>query len=557
MSETTRVLPLTNSRTEQIFPTLTPAQISRVAAHGTARPIKPGEVLVEHGDSAVPFFVVVSGELEIVRPQGASETLVTVVGPGQFTGEVNLLSGRRALFRMRVTKPGEVIELERERMQALLLTDAEIGEILIRAFILRRVELVSNSLGDVVLVGSTHSAGTLRIKEFLMRNGHPYSYMELERDPEVQNLLDSFHIAASEIPVVICCGQPVLRNPSNQQVANFLGFNAAVSQTELRDLVIVGAGPSGLSAAVYGAADGLDVLVLESSSPGGQAGSSSKVENYFGFPTGISGQELADRAYTQALKFGAQMLITKANRLICERKPYLIEVEDGTRISTRSVVIASGAEYRRLPLGNLSRFEGAGVYYGATFVEAQLCEGEEVIVVGGGNSAGQAAVFLAQKAKRVHMLVRSAGLAETMSRYLIRRIEESPNITLRPCTEIVALEGSDHLETLRWRNSETGKTEDHGIRHLFVMIGAAPNTGWLDDCIALDAKGFIKTGPDLSPEELRKAGWPLARHPYLLETSIPWVFAVGDVRSGSIKRVASAVGEGSIAMSFVYRILQE
>ena len=557
MSNTPRRLPLTRAHVEQIFPKLTPAQIRRIAARGHMRAMERGEVLYEQGDSAVPFFVVVSGELEVVRPLVPVETLVTVHGPGQFTGEVGTLSGRRTLFRVRSTKPGKVIELDRQHMLALVQSDAELGEILTRAFILRRVELVAAGVGDVVLIGSTHSAGTLRIKEFLMRNGHPYSYIDLERDPDVQNLLDSFHLAASEIPVVICRGKVVLRNPSNQQIADCLGFNESIDQTQVRDLVIIGAGPSGLAAAVYGASEGLDVLMLETSSPGGQAGSSSKIENYLGFPTGISGQELAARAYHQAQKFGAEMLIAKGTRLVCDRKPYVVEVENGARIPARTVVIATGAEYRRPPLKNLSRFEGAGVYYGATFVEAQLCGGEEVIVVGGGNSAGQAAVFLAETTKRVHMLVRSAGLAESMSRYLIRRIEETATIVLRPYTEIVALEGGDHLESVRWRNNQTGQTEEHNISHVFVMTGADPNTHWLDGCVALDAKGFIKTGPDLSPENLSAAGWPLARQPYLLETSLPGVFAVGDVRGGSIKRVASAVGEGSIAISFVHKVLQE
>lgn len=557
MTDTTSGLPLTSSRAEEIFPILTPAQIRRIAAHGHMRAIQRGEVLVEQGDSAVPFFVVVSGEIEIVRPLGAAETLITVHRPGQFTGEVNMLSGRRALFRMRVTKPGEVIELDRQQMLALVQTDAELGEIVMRAFLLRRVELVAAGMGDTVLVGSTHSAGTLRIKEFLMRNGYPYSYIDLERDPDVQNLLDVFHIAASEIPIVICRGQLVLRNPTNQQVADGLGFNEAVDQTHLRDLIIVGAGPSGLAAAVYGASEGLDILVLEASSPGGQAGSSSKIENYLGFPTGISGQELAARAYSQAQKFGAEILIAKGTRLASDRKPYVVEVENGARIPARTVVIATGAEYRKPLLKELSRFEGAEVYYGATFVEAQLCGGEEVIVVGGGNSAGQAAVFLAETTKRVHMLVRSAGLAESMSRYLIRRIDETPTIVLRPQTEIVALEGGDHLESVRWRNSQTGQTEKHKIGHVFVMAGALPNTRWLDGCVALDTKGFIKTGTDLSPGDLSSARWPLARPPYLLETSAPGVFAVGDARSGSMKRVASAVGEGSAAISFVHQVLRE
>jgi thioredoxin reductase (NADPH) len=557
MSDTPRGLPLTSSRVEQIFPILTPAQINRIAVHGHMRAIQPGEVLVEQGDSTVPFFVVVSGELEIVRPSCAGETLVTIPGPGQFTGEVNMLSGRRTLVRMRATKHGQVIELDRQHMMALIQTDAELGEILTRAFILRRVELIAAGVGDIVLVGSTHSASTLRIKEFLMRNGHPYSYIDLERDTDVQKLLDTFKISASEIPVLICRGQVVLRNPSNQEIADCLGFNESVDQTKVRDLVVIGAGPSGLAAAVYAASEGLDVLLLETSSPGGQASSSSRIENYLGFPTGISGQELAGRAYVQAQKFGAHMLIAKAKQLICDRKPYVIEVENGARIPARTIVIATGAEYRRPPCKNLSRFEGAGVYYGATFVEAQLCGGQEVIVVGGGNSAGQAAVFLAQTTKRVHMLVRSAGLAESMSRYLIRRIEESHNIGLRTHTEIVGVEGDNHLESVRWKNNQLGQTEEHKISHIFIMTGADPNTSWLDGCIALDSKGFIKTGADLSQENLSAAQWSLAREPYLLETSLPGVFAVGDVRGGSIKRVASAVGEGSTAISLVHKVLQE
>jgi thioredoxin reductase (NADPH) len=558
MSDARRGLPLTSSRIEKIFPKLSPAQIDRIAAHGHIRSVHSGEVLIEQGDTSVPFFVVITGEVEIVRPFGAHETLVTVHGSGQFTGEINMLSGRRSLVRARATKPGKVIELDHQQMLGLVQTDAELSDILMRAFILRRVELIAAGVGDIVLVGSTHSAGTLRIKEFLMRNGHPYSYIDLERDPDVQNLLDSFQISAGEIPVLICRGQLALRNPSNQEIADCLGFNESIDQIHVHDLVVIGAGPSGLAAAVYGASEGLDVIVLETGSPGGQAGSSSRIENYLGFPTGISGQELAGRAYLQAQKFGARMLIAKATRLICDSKPYFVELENGAQISTRTIVIATGAQYRKLPLENLSRFEGAGVYHGATFVEAQLCGGEEVIVVGGGNSAGQAAVFLAQTTKHVHMLVRSSSLAASMSRYLIRRIENSPTITLRPQTEIVAVEGrGNHINYVYWRNSQTGQTEKHEISHIFVMTGADPNTSWLDGCIALDDKGFIKTGPDLSSENLSAVGWPLMRQPYLLETSLPSVFAVGDVRGGSIKRVASAVGEGSIAISFVHKVLQE
>src|SRR5690242_9826631 len=401
MSSARRGLPLTSSRIEKIFPKLTSEQIRRIAAYGRTRSVQPGEVLIEQGDTSVSFFVVITAEVEIVRPFGVHETLVTVHGYGEFTGEVNMLSGRRSFFRARATKAGNVVELNHKQMLTLVQTDAELSEILMRAFILRRVEVIAAGVGDSVLLGSTHSAGTLRIKEFLMRNGQPYSYVDLERDPDVQNLLDSFQISAGEIPVLICRGQLVLRNPSNQQIADCLGFNETIDQTQVRDLVVIGAGPSGLAAAVYGASEGLDVLVLETSSPGGQAGSSSRIENYLGFPTGISGQDLAARAYVQAQKFGTDILIAKATRLICDSKPYVVELESGTRIPARTIVIATGAEYRRPPCKNLSRFEGAGVYYSATFLESQLCGGEEVIVVGGGNSAGQAAVFLAETTKRV------------------------------------------------------------------------------------------------------------------------------------------------------------
>ena len=422
---------------------------------------EPGEVLVEAGAQVVPFFVVTAGRVEVIRPSGSTETLVAVHGPGQFTGEVNMLSGRPALVRSRASESGEVIELDREQLLALVQTDSELSELIMRAFILRRVELIAHGLGDVVLVGSNHCSGTLRVKEFLTRNGHPYSYIDLDRDTDVQDLLDRFQVTAADVPVLICRGEVVLRNPTNQQIAGCLGFNEAIDQTQIRDVVIVGAGPAGLAAAVYAASEGLNVLVLETNSPGGQAGSSSKIENYLGFPTGISGQALAGRAYTQAQKFGAQVIIaTGAKRLVCDRKPYAIEMDDNMRVPARTIIIATGAEYRVPTIENLSEFKGVGVYYGATFMEAQLCRGEEVVVMGGGNSAGQAAVFLAQTAKRVHMLVRSKGLAESMSRYLIRRIEQNPAIVLRTQTEIVALEGSNHLERVRWRDDQTGKHRD-------------------------------------------------------------------------------------------------
>jgi thioredoxin reductase (NADPH) len=542
---------------DQAFPKLTPEQVERIAVHGRMRRVERGEVLVAAGKPTPKFFVVRTGTIEALNLTRDGEATVTTVLPGQFTGEVTMLSGRRALVTLRMAEPGELIEVDRDQLLGLIQTDAELSEIFVRSFLLRRARLIEGGFGDVVLVGSNHSSDTLRIKEFLTRNAHPYSTIDPDNDPDVQHLLDRFQFSIEEIPVLICRGRTVLRNPTNREIADCLGFNDSVDQTHARDVIIVGAGPSGLAAAVYAASEGLDVLVLESNAPGGQAGSSSRIENYLGFPSGISGGELTARAYTQAQKFGAEMLIAEgATRLDCTRNAYTIEIDKGPRVPARTVIIATGAEYRKLPLENIGRFEGAGIYYGATFIESQLCEGEEVIVVGGGNSAGQAAVFLAQTARMVHMLVRSKGLADTMSRYLIRRIEENPAITLRTCTEITALEGNGHLERVQWRKDHS-PAETRDIEHVFVMTGAAPSTNWLNGCLTLDSQGFIKTGPDLSQDDLIAAKWPLARQPHLLETSRPGVFAVGDVRAGNIKRVASAVGEGSIAISFVHQALQE
>ena len=558
MATTAPAAPPSGQRAEHIYPTLTPAQLARISAHGRRRQVERGEVLVEAGEQTARLFVVAAGRIDIFRRSQRGEELVVSFGPGMFTGEVTMLSGRRGLAQIRAGAVGEVIEVGRDDLLALIQTDGELSEILMRAFILRRVELIARGVSDVVLLGSSHCQGTLRVREFLTRNGHPHTMLDLDRDAGVQELLDRFHVTAADIPVVITCGEVVLKNPTNQQIAVALGFNDAIDQTHVRDLVIVGAGPSGLAAAVYGASEGLDVLVVESSAPGGQAGSSSRIENYLGFPMGISGEELAGRAYTQAEKFGAQVMIAKAaTKLACERRPYALEIGDGQRLPARVVIIATGAEYRRLPIDNLPRFEGAGVYYAATTMEAQLCAEEEVVVVGAGNSAGQAAVFLAQTAGRVHMVIRSGGLADTMSRYLIRRIEDHPAIVRHVHSEIVSLEGNGHLERVGWRDNASGRVETHGIRHVFTMTGAVPGTRWLAGCMALDAKGFIKTGPDLSADDLAAARWPLARPPHLLETSLPGVFAIGDVRAGSLKRVASAVGEGSIAIAAVHQVLHE
>jgi len=543
---------------DRTFPVLTPAQIERVATHGRLRRVETGEVLYAVGTKVPVFFVVKTGTIEIVQPARDADAVIGVLKPGQFTGEISILSGRRSLVTLRAGEPGELIEVGRDELLKLVQTDAELSEIFVRAFLLRRVELIERGRGDVVLVGSNHSSDTLRIKEFLTRNAHPYVFLDPDKDSDVQQLLDRFEFSMSDIPVLICRGVTVLRNPSNREIADCLGFNEEIDQTNVRDVVIVGAGPAGLAAAVYAASEGLDVLVVEANSPGGQAGTSSRIENYLGFPAGISGQDLTGRAYTQAQKFGADIVVAEGvTGLNCARnKAYTVKIDDREQISTKTVIIASGAEYRKLPIENISRFEGAGIYYGATFIESQLCEGEEVIVVGGGNSAGQAAVFLAQTARKVYVLIRSRGLSDTMSRYLIRRIEESPEIVLMPCTEISNLEGDDHLERVSWRTNN-GPVESHAIRHVFVMTGAAPSTRWLHGCLTLDERGFIKTGSDLSADELRAASWPLTRPPHLLETSRPGIFAVGDVRAGNIKRVASAVGEGSIAVSFVHQALQE
>lgn len=550
--------PLPGSSPDEMFPVLTPEQQARVLAHGRLRKAESGETIVEPSTPGIKFFVVVSGRLELHRVSDNKEELIALCAPGMFTGELSLLSGRRAFVRIRAGEAAELIEIEREALRGLVQTDSELSDIFLRAFILRRFELIARGIGDLILIGSNHSLDTFRIKEFLTRNYQPYAYIDLERDAEVQELLDRFHIATNELPVLICRRTIVLRNPSSQEIVDCLAFNEGIDQMHVRDMIVVGAGPAGLAAAVYGASEGLDVLVIESNSPGGQAGASSKIENYLGFPTGISGSELAGNAYAQAQKFGAQMLIARnAKGLACDRRPYALKFEDGEKVTARTVVIATGAQYRKLSLENLSRFEGAGVYYVATHLESQLCAGEEVVIVGGGNSAGQAAVFLAQTARRVYVLVRSDGLAGSMSRYLIRRIEESPNIELRTNTEVIGLSGNDHLVAMEWRNNKTGKVEKHEIGVLFSMTGAVPNSAWLEGCVTCDGAGFIKTGSDLSKEDLERAKWSLSRAPYLLETSLPGVFAVGDVRGGNVKRVASAVGEGSIAVSFVHQVLAE
>ncbi|MEO8180482.1 MAG: FAD-dependent oxidoreductase [Deltaproteobacteria bacterium] len=542
----------------QMFPELTDAQLRRISGIGERRSVRAGEILFEVGEQNTKFFVVTEGGIEVVRPVGEREEPVVLHGPGQFTGEINMLSARRSLVRGRAVGDGSVIVVDRERLRALVQRDSELSEILMRAFILRRVGLLSQADNDLVLLGSPHSGATLRLKEFLTRNAQPFTYAEIEGDPAVQALLDRFQVGVNEVPVVLCQAGRVLRNPSIELLAAELGLSTELDPQVLRDVVIVGAGPAGLAAAVYAASEGLDVLVLEATAPGGQAGTSSRIENYLGFPTGISGEALAARALTQAEKFGAEMAIAqRAVRLHCDQRVYEVELVDGQRVRARTVVIASGAQYRKPELADLSRFEGAGVYYSATHMEAQICKNEDVAIVGGGNSAGQAAVYLAQTAASVRVLIRGPGLAESMSRYLIQRIEDTPNIELRRRTVVEGLEGTRGLEQMRWRQLDTGETELHRVQHLFLMTGALPNTEWVKGCVVLDDKDFIKAGGDLRPDELSQARWPLSRAPYLAETSLPGVFVVGDARSGSVKRVASAVGEGSGCVQLIHRVLAE
>jgi thioredoxin reductase (NADPH) len=543
-------MPETAEQLEAMFPKLDDAQIARLADFGSERRAEPGEILFDRGDTDHGVFVVLDGRIEIDGAAQGEDSVLRVMGRGEFTGEVTHLSGRRSLVRCRARESSALLEIDRPGLRRIMQTDAALGETFLRAFLLRRVYLIAHSVGEVVLVGSSHSGDTLRLREFLTRNGYPHNYIDVEHDPDVQAVLDQFEIRVTDVPVLICGEHLVLRNPSNAEAAACFGLNAGIDEGDVYDLIVVGAGPGGLAAAVYGASEGLKVLVLESTAPGGQAGASSRIENYLGFPTGISGQDLANRAFVQAEKFGAQIAIARSARALkCVHPPYTIQLDDGGAVQGRSVIVAAGAQYRKLDLPNIAQFEGAGIYYAATLVEAQLCGNVEVAVVGGGNSAGQAALFLSGLTRHVYILVRGSGLADTMSRYLIARIEARREITLKPWTEIEALDGGTHLERVRWRDTKTGAVETRDIQHIFMMTGANPNTAWLGACLALDEKHFIKTGADLGSD------WRGSRAPYLLETSVPGIFAVGDIRAGSVKRVASAVGEGSMAVQFVHRIL--
>ncbi|MBS2026580.1 MAG: FAD-dependent oxidoreductase [Deltaproteobacteria bacterium] len=546
------------AREAQLFPKLSEGQLARLASHGTRHAVRSGDVAVEQGDPSPGMRVVLQGSLEILRPGPLRDDPVAVVRQGSFTGEVSALAGRPSMVRIRAQEDSELLVVDADSLRRLVRDDPELSDVLLRAFILRRVELLSRGLGDATLIGSRHSADTLRLQAFLTRNAQPYTYLDVERDPDVQTLLERFHVHVNDVPVMICRGTVVMRNPSDDDVAACLGFDAATHVERVRDLVVVGAGPGGLASAVYAASEGLDVLVVEGEAPGGQAGTSSRIENYLGFPTGISGQELAGRAFNQAQKFGADIIVARrAMRIDCGGDGlHALTLSSGKVVRARAVIIASGVRYRQLAVPGVERFEGLGLHHSATALEARLCAGEEVVVVGGANSAGQAAVFLAETSRHVHVLIRGEGLSSTMSRYLVRRIEENPKITLWERSEIVGLEGDGQLRQVRWRRAN-GAIESRGVSHVFLMIGADPNTDWLRGCVRLDEKGFVLTGSDIPPDDLVRDHWPLKRPPFLFETQRHRVFAVGDVRAGSVKRVAAAVGEGSACVQVVHRVLAE
>ncbi len=549
---------LPNQLQDDLYPKLSDEQIARLSQVGIRRTVPQGEILFDQGSIGRHFYVLLKGTVEALLPSSEGEVNLRLHQPGDFTGELDMLSGRPSLVRARTVEPSELLEIDPVSLRNIIQTDPELGEFLLGVFVRRRVAMIARAMGDVVLIGSKHSADTLRLKEFLARNSHPFTYLELDQDSPAEQLLGRFKIHREQIPVLIGRDQSPMRNPTNAELAARLGLNAEIDGERVYDLIVVGAGPSGLAAAVYGASEGLHVLVLEAIAPGGQAGSSSRIENYLGFPLGISGQDLAGRAFVQAEKFGAQIAVARpATALKCDSRPFHVECKGAEAVRARVVVIACGAQYRKLQLPNLAQFEGTGVYYGATALEAQLCKGEDVIVIGGGNSAGQAAMYLSTIAKHVYMVVRDSDLADSMSQYLIRRIEECRDITRLFRTEIIKLEGSETLESVTWRNRDTLETRTPAIRHVFSMAGANPNTEWLEGCVALDSRGFVKTGADLMADELDKARWPLRRRPYLFETTVPGVFAVGDVRWGSVKRVASAVGEGSVVVQLVHRVLAD
>lgn len=540
-------------RQEQIFPVLSDSQVERIKEFGVCEPLPKGSVVFRRGDRTVDFFVMLAGSIEIFDGVGAEqEDVFTVHGRHQFTGELDLFNDRKILVSGRMGEDGEVLRLNRDAFRRMMTSLPDIAEIIMRAFILRRVGLMEHEQGAVIAIGHKSSSRLLEAERFMRRNGYPVRILTLEDDDEAEALLSGLGMKDDDLPIIIGRDEEFISRPSLLDLAHFLGIAVEINDEEIYDTVVVGAGPAGLAAAVYAASEGLKTLVLEGMAPGGQAGTSSKIENYLGFPTGISGQALAGRAQVQAQKFGAVLAVPfSAKRLCCQQRPYRIFLENGDKVCAKSVVVASGARYRGMSVDNLEKYEGQNVHYAATAIEARLCGESEVIVIGGGNSAGQAAVFLSQHADHVHMLVRGPELAASMSDYLVGRIHASPKITLYQNTELCEIDGDETLRKAAWKDRTTGEVTKRDIAHIFVMIGAAPNTDWLDGCLALDDKGFILTG------KTAEACVECDRSPYAFESSVRGIFAVGDVRADSVKRVASGVGEGSVCIADVHKVLSE
>jgi thioredoxin reductase (NADPH) len=549
---------------EQVaFPRLTPEQITELRRFGRCREAAEGEVLWSEGDQRFDFYVVLSGEVEIVESSSGEEQTVTVHLPGEFTGDVDTLTGRTSLVTGRVKQAGEVLEIGPDALRRVVAELPEISDVLLRAFLMRRSLLVGQGYRGLRIIGSRFSPAAHTLRDFLSRNAVPFTWLDLEQDERAEEFLRRLGIGAGETPVVIGREGRVLRNPSVAELADDVGLATPVNHRDVYELVIVGGGPAGLAASVYAASEGLNTVAIDAIAPGGQAGTSARIENYLGFPAGISGADLTKYALLQVQKFGGQVSVPRvAVGLRLDGGRRVVRLEGGDEIVARCVLVATGADYRRLQVPQLAKFEGAGVYYAVSGIEARLCQGDEVVVVGGGNSAGQAIVYLARFARRVHVVIRGTDLNVSMSRYLVDQIEGLANVEIHRQREVVGLEGEQALTAVHiaHRSSdgklEPGSEQQIAAPALFVFIGAMPHTGWLDGCVGLDRKGFVLTGAAIPRDALTSEAWNAAgRTPYFLETSLPGVFAAGDVRSGSAKRVASAVGEGAMAVSFVHAFL--
>jgi thioredoxin reductase (NADPH) len=536
------------------FPRLSEPQIEMLAAAGERRPVEPGDVLFAEGEESQDFFVVLSGKIAVIQEVDGQRQIIRVHGPGRFLGELGLLEGQPSFLGAVACGRGAVLAVPAERLRAIVAGNPVLGDLILRAYLVRRSLLIQHGAGFRI-IGSCHSPDTRRLREFAARNRLPHRWLDVEQDSQAETLLRRFGISPAEMPVVIWGGKRLLRNPSNAELAAIAGVNRPAPGPVRCDLLVIGAGPGGLAAAVYGAADGLATTVVDRIATGGQAGTSSRIENYLGFPSGISGAELADRAVLQADKFGARVVVpAKAAGLAAHDAYYEVGFDDGGSMLARTIVIATGALYRRPDVPGLSEFEGNGVYYAATELEALACGDRAVAVLGGGNSAGQAAVFLAERVPKVYLIVREHDLGAGMSRYLVDRIERHPRIEPWLGHEVVGVEGTFALEAVIVRDNSTGEHRTLEVPNLFVFIGARPGTGWLRGTLALDDRGYLHTGAETPAE----GTWQrFGRRPFTLETSRPGVFAVGDVRSGSTKRVASAVGEGAMAVHMVHRHLAE